>query len=87
MKRKLSPIALLLLIIFSAVPASAQNYRPFQSELNDILENRSRLKFGPFRLWPRFQLQNVGYDGNVYRERDEDDPVQDFTASLSRRLN
>jgi hypothetical protein len=81
MKRK--AVVLLLMIFLSACLAVAQDYRSFQYEFNDILENRSRLKFGPFRLWPRFQLRNMGYDGNVYRERAEDDPVKDFTASLS----
>jgi hypothetical protein len=84
MKRMIrKPAVLLLLVLLGASLALAQDYRPFQTEVNDIQENRSRLKFGPFRFWPRFQLREVGYDGNVYRERAEDDPVRDFTASLA----
>lgn len=61
---------------------SAQSYRSFSWEMRQILE-RARFRLGPLRLWPAIYLRNVGYDDNVYRETIENDPVRDFTATLS----
>ena len=73
-----------ILILFVCVSLSfSQNYRPFQTEIQDILVKKSRIKIGPFRLWPRFQISQMGYDGNVYGDRRENDPVRDFTATIS----
>ncbi|MCD6193937.1 MAG: outer membrane beta-barrel protein [Candidatus Aminicenantes bacterium] len=69
-----------LLLIPSTV--SAQTYLSFRSGMEQIVR-QTWIKFGPFRLLPRFRLRDVGYDGNVYYQREEDEPVSDYTATLS----
>jgi len=59
-----------------------QGYRVFKDEVQEILE-RTRFKLGPFRIYPTIQFRNIGYDNNVYYQREEDDPITDFTATIS----
>ena len=66
--------------------ASGQSYQIFQSQLEQIKE-RARWHIGPFRIYPTIQLRNIGYDNNVYYQREEDDPISDYTATISPELN
>ncbi|MFH2043225.1 MAG: outer membrane beta-barrel protein, partial [Acidobacteriota bacterium] len=67
--------------------AAGQSYESFQNEVDNIAENRSRFKFGPFRLYPLIRLTDFGYDGNVFRGQWDRDPVTDFTVTLSPSLD
>ncbi|MBU1187070.1 MAG: outer membrane beta-barrel protein [Acidobacteria bacterium] len=55
--------------------------------MDNILENKSRFTFGPFRLYPLIRLTDFGYDGNVYRQQEDRDPITDFTVTLSPSLD
>ena len=75
----------LLLVLLAAAPAGrlfGQEYRTFQDEYRDITE-RNLLRFGPLRIQPLFRLSNVGYDTNVYYRDLENEPVGDYTATVS----
>lgn len=71
-----------MVLIVASVCVNGQDYRTFGSEMERIAEN-ARWRFGPFRIYPSLQLSNVGYDNNVYQMREEDDPIGDYTATLS----
>ena len=66
--------------------AEAQTYQTFQSELNNIVE-RTRLRIGPFRIVPRIGFQFLRYESNIFYQREEENPVSDFTSTLSPELN
>ena len=59
-----------------------QSYQTFREELEQITE-KTIWKVGPFRIFPVLALKNVGYDDNVYYQREEDEPISDFTATIS----
>jgi len=71
-----------VMLIVASVCVYGQNYQSFRLELLRIAEN-ARWRFGPFRIYPSFQLTNVGYDNNVYQMSEEDDPIGDYTATAS----
>jgi len=68
------------LIIISSL--YSQDYQSFRYELDYVLEY-TKLRIGPFRIFPTFNFTDVGYDDNVYYQRDEDNPVSDYTATFS----
>ena len=72
----------LLLFIFSQSLIFGQGYRAFKDEVQEILE-RTKFKLGPFRIYPAIQFRNIGYDDNVYYQREEDEPITDFTGTVS----
>ncbi len=74
--------SLFLIVFFFASSAEAQTYQNFRSEREQIIKD-TWLKFGPFRLSPRIRLLDIGYDDNVYYQREEDEPVSDYTATIS----
>ena len=79
-------VVVFIFVFFSfLIQAKAQNYRSFRSEMKRIIE-LSLWKIGPFRVEPSLRLRDVGYDGNVYYQREEDKPVSDYTATLSPEL-
>ncbi len=84
MKNKIN-IRIGIIFIFLALvsPIFSQTYRSFRSEIQDIIENKTRFKIGPFRLYPQIRLRNIGYDGNVFRQHEDYDPVSDYTATIS----
>lgn len=86
-KSFLLTILIFIFTIFCLAPGKvfAQSYQSFSSEMQQILE-RARFRIGPFRLYPRIQLRDIGYDDNVYYRGDDDDPISDFTATLSPEL-
>jgi len=71
-----------LVLIPAANPLYGQNYQSFRDELDYILEN-TKLRIGPFRIFPTFIFSDVGYDNNVYYQREEDNPISDYTATFS----
>jgi len=71
----------LLLLIFPQY-VQAQSYITFSREMQAIVENEL-FRIGPFRIDPAFMLSDVGYDGNVYYQREEDEPATDYTATFS----
>lgn len=73
---------LILLIATCSLSVMGQSYYTFSSEMSRIAE-RTRFKIGPFRLYPTFSIRNIGYDDNVYYRREQDDPISDYTATLS----
>ena len=79
---RLFGISLMLLVFFC--PLASQTYRAFQAEKNYLIE-QTRWQFGPFRLFPRVMLKNIGYDDNVYYQREED-KITDYTGTLSPEL-
>lgn len=77
--------SILLIILFSISISEftyGQGYRTFRWEQKRIIE-QSLWKLGPFRIEPRIQLRNIGYDDNVYYERENENPVNDYTAAFS----
>jgi len=89
-KLKLSSLHVLsllsVLLILAISPSFAQSYRTFSSELDEIIRN-AKWKIGPFRIHPIIRFRDIGYDDNVYRKRQEDNPISDYTATVSPRLN
>jgi hypothetical protein len=75
-------IVYFMVLIVGAVFVYGQNYQSFRLELSRMEEN-ARWRFGPFRIYPSLQLRNVGYDDNVYQMREEDNPIGDYTATIS----
>jgi hypothetical protein len=77
---------LFLSLLFSfSVPAYGQGYRTFRWELEQITK-QTKWKIGPFRLYPTIRLRDIGYDDNVYYQREEDNPVSDYTATISPQI-
>jgi len=74
-------ISLCSLILFSSI-IYGQSYQTFQSEIREITQ-RAKWRLGPFRIYPTIQFRDIGYDDNVYRKREEDNPISDYTATIS----
>jgi hypothetical protein len=77
--------ALFLFFILTSVSAYGQSYQSFQSSKEEITK-KIKYKIGPFRILPTVQFKNIGYDSNVYYQHEEDDPVSDFTATFSPKV-
>jgi hypothetical protein len=77
---------LCLFCILVSLPAHAQEYHTFSWE-KDRIQRLTKWQFGPFRIYPTVFFRNIGYDDNVYRQRDQDGPISDFTATVSPVLN
>jgi len=75
-------ISFLLVIFFFSISVYGQSYQTFREELEQITE-KTRWQIGPFRIYPTFELKDIGYDDNVYYQREENEPVSDFTATIS----
>ena len=71
---KLVRLAVLSLVLLSAVRASAQTPDPWA---------QASWHFGPLAVTPSFGVTNIGVDTNVFNS--EIDPKSDFTASLGPR--
>jgi len=80
MKKTIIVISIFFLIAVSGM--FGQSYRTFASEIRWITEN-ARWKIGPFRIYPRIQFRNIGYDDNVYYQIEERGPISDYTATFS----
>ena len=75
----------MILFLFPII-AYGQGYQSFDSELNQIKE-RTKWMLGPFRIYPAIRFRNVGYDSNVYFQREDNNPISDFTATISAQIN
>ena len=75
-----------LLYFVFPLPVSSQEYHSFRWEKEHI-QSLAKWHVGPFRIYPLLYFRNVGYDGNVFRQREEDDPVSDVTATVSPIMN
>lgn len=73
---------LLFLFISFSVPAYGQSYRTFKWELEQIAK-QTKWGIGPLRIFPTIQFREIGYDDNVYYQREEDNPISDYTATFS----
>lgn len=73
---------LLTLFLLAVGTVQAQSYRTFSRELRQIMA-RELFRIGPFRVDPGISLQRIGYDGNVYYQRETDEPVRDYTATFA----
>ncbi|MFQ6082946.1 MAG: outer membrane beta-barrel protein [Candidatus Aminicenantia bacterium] len=54
--------------------------KSFQEERDEIVK-KTKIKIGPFRIYPLIKFRNIGYDDNVYYQLEN--PVKDYTATLS----
>ncbi len=72
----------ILLLLTFPIQTFGQGYRTFRRELEQI-NKKTRWRIGPFRIFPTINFRDIGYDGNVYYQREEDNPVSDYTATLS----
>lgn len=72
----------LLLLFLISISSYGQSYQSFKFELDQILK-RAKLRLGPFRILPTINFKNIGYDDNVYYQREEDNPASDFTGTVS----
>jgi hypothetical protein len=82
MTRAIKILLLALVAVGSVGSLSGQGYRTFQDEYSDVSE-RNLFRFGPLRVLPTFRLSNVGYDSNVFYRDRGDEPVADYTATIS----
>ncbi|MHA2052191.1 MAG: outer membrane beta-barrel protein [Candidatus Hodarchaeales archaeon] len=87
--KKDHPFFVIFLVLFFALISISslygQNYQSFRNELDYVLKY-TKLRIGPFRIFPTFNFYNVGYDNNVYYQREEDKPVSDYTAAFSPQI-
>lgn len=84
--RRCACLLVFLFIIQISASAFGQSYQSFLSSLEQISKLK-KFKFGPFWIFPTFQLKNLGYDDNVYYQREEDEQISDFTGTLSPGVN
>lgn len=78
-------LTLSLLYIATIIISSAlygQSYQTFSSELDQVTK-RAKWRLGPFRIVPAINFSNIGYDDNVYYQRQEEAPVSDYTGTVS----
>lgn len=75
-------LALFLLLLLIGISAFGQSYQTFRSERKRIKEE-AKFKIGPFRIFPTIRFRNIGYDDNVYYQREEANPTSDFTGTFS----
>lgn len=75
-----------LLLLHLTVPAFGQNFRSFRSTL-ELIEQRTRWRIGPIRIFPVLQFREVGYDDNIYQQGKNENPVSDYTATFSPQVN
>jgi hypothetical protein len=83
--RFLNFIVPLLLSVFVSDHSFAQEYKSFRSEYQEIRE-QTIWRVGPFRLFPTIQFKDVGYDNNVYYQREGENPASDFTGTFSPQI-
>lgn len=86
MTMSLQKFALSLILFSLVVSAFGQSYQSFRSEL-ELIEQKARWRIGPIRIFPFIQFREVGYDNNIYQEREDENPVSDYTATFSPQLN
>lgn len=82
--KRISIHVLLMTFLFSSM-SFGQSYLSFKYEREQIIRN-TKFRIGPFRFYPVIYFRDIGYDNNVYGEREEDDPVADYTATISPRV-
>jgi hypothetical protein len=82
MRKPIAFAAGLALLLAAAVRLSGQSYQPFQEEVESIRQ-RTKLRLGPLRVVPLIRLYDVGYDSNIYYADERQEPIADFTATLS----
>ena len=83
--RSLKRAVLVLCLLAWTLPIFGQDHRAFQDELAGIQE-RARWRLGPLLIFPALQIQDVGYDDNVYLESPQEGPVSDYRATLSPQI-
>jgi len=83
--RSLKRAVLVLCLLAWTLPIFGQDHRAFQDELAGIQE-RARWRLGPLLIFPALQIQDVGYDDNVYMESPQEGPVSDYRATLSPQI-
>ncbi|MCK4645666.1 MAG: outer membrane beta-barrel protein [Candidatus Aminicenantes bacterium] len=71
-----------LLLFLISISSYGQSYQSFKFELDQIVK-KAKLRLGPFRILPTVNFKNIGYDNNVYYQREEDNPASDFTGTVS----
>jgi hypothetical protein len=73
----------LVLLFFSSITilSYSQGYRLFRDEREDII-NTAKYRIGPFWIYPSIGLRDIGYDNNVYYEREDQAPVSDYTLTV-----
>jgi hypothetical protein len=83
---KIKRLILYFLIILIFIRGGyGQSYQTFREELQKIAEE-TIWQIGPFRIFPKLVLKDVGYDNNVYYQREEDEPISDFTTTISPQI-
>lgn len=75
---KTMPFLVAAAIFLAAAAAGAQDYRSFEDDWARIA--KAPFSLGPFRIFPQFQVKNLGLDNNIYYE---DKPLRDFTVTFS----
>jgi hypothetical protein len=86
MRSKRIASVLMAVCVLSPAFLSSQTYQTFQAQRTRIME-RAKWRIGPFRLLPAIQLRDIGYDDNVYYQREDERPVGDYTATISPTLS
>lgn len=84
--RQAGLIGIVILLFVSIGWSQTYNpYRTFRAEWYSIQET-APWRVGPFYLRPEIRLREIGYDANVYREREQNDPVTDYTFTFSPQI-
>ncbi len=71
-------VLLVLAVLAAASAAGGQDHQTFEQDLA-LVRNTQLLRVGPLRFQPRFLIQDLGYDDNVYYARQET-PVKDYSG-------
>ena len=82
MKKIVFPVTVFLVLILVSSSLYGQSYRSFRYE-RDQIKRETKLKIGPFRIFPTLYFRNIGYDDNVYYQREDANPSSDFTGTVS----
>ena len=80
-----SPLFMFFFLSFISIDAYSQSYMSFKYEREQII-NTTRFQIGALRFFPTIQLRNIGREYNVYYVQEKENPLSDYTATLSFQL-
>lgn len=79
---KKATIVLIFTLLITGSSLFCQEYRPFSLHMANIIET-TLFKLGPVRIYPVINFREIGYDSNIFRETQAQEPTKDFTFTFS----
>ncbi|MFC2160556.1 hypothetical protein ACFLRX_02760 [Acidobacteriota bacterium] len=73
---------LIFLLIITGPSLFSQDYRSFSLHKANIVE-KTTFRLGPIRMYPLIKFREIGYDSNIFRETQAQEPTKDFTMTFS----